>query len=115
MQNSGERGFKTLEMQLLGPTLTFAGVLFVLLRILFCSIPGCADVVDGNGDYRDSHTRNNIDTDVLVPDQGKPNSETERNEKILLEEQQMSSYIDSPVSEIDIEGSFLNIKTTALL
>ena len=113
MQNSGERGFKTLEMQLLGPTLTIAGVLFVLLRILFCSIPGCADVVDGNGDYRDSHTRNNIDTDVT--DQGKHNSETERNEKILLEEQQMSSYIDSPVSEIDIEGSFLNIKTTALL
>ena len=94
-------------MQLLGPTLTIAGVLFVLLRILFCSIPGCADVVvDGN---EDDPTRNNTDANR------KSNAETEMRDEMVFEEQQISSYIDSPISDIDIEGSFVNMKTTALV
>ncbi|XP_076046667.1 uncharacterized protein LOC143028445 isoform X3 [Oratosquilla oratoria] len=37
----GERGFKTVELQLIGPSLIGCGVLFALLRVLFCSLPPC--------------------------------------------------------------------------
>ncbi|RXG58945.1 hypothetical protein Avbf_08450 [Armadillidium vulgare] len=35
----GERGFKTEDLKLIGPSLIGSGILFGFLRILFCSIP----------------------------------------------------------------------------
>jgi hypothetical protein len=35
----GEKGFKTLELKLIGPSLVGCGMFFTLLRILFCTIP----------------------------------------------------------------------------
>lgn len=37
----GEKGFKTLELKLIGPSLVGCGVFFALLRILFCTVPSC--------------------------------------------------------------------------
>ncbi len=33
--------FRTLELQLIGPSLVGAGIFFTLLRILFCTVPSC--------------------------------------------------------------------------
>ena len=35
----GDKGFKTLELKLIGPSLVGCGVFFALLRILFCTVP----------------------------------------------------------------------------
>ncbi|KAF4519347.1 hypothetical protein B566_EDAN011353 [Ephemera danica] len=35
----GEKGFKTAELRLIGPSLLAAGALFCLLRVLFCTCP----------------------------------------------------------------------------
>ena len=37
----GDKGFKTLELKLIGPSLVGCGVFFALLRILFCTLPSC--------------------------------------------------------------------------
>jgi hypothetical protein len=37
----GDKGFQTLELKLIGPTLTGIGVFFALLRVLFCTLPSC--------------------------------------------------------------------------
>ncbi|KAF2363893.1 hypothetical protein FHG87_005351 [Trinorchestia longiramus] len=37
----GDRGFKTEELKLIGPTLIICGLVFALLRILFCSCDTC--------------------------------------------------------------------------
>lgn len=37
----GEKGFKTLELKLIGPSLVGCGVFFALLRVLFCTVPSC--------------------------------------------------------------------------
>ena len=37
----GDKGFKTLELKLIGPSLVGCGVFFALLRILFCTVPSC--------------------------------------------------------------------------
>lgn len=37
----GDKGFKTLELKLIGPSLIGSGVFFCLLRILFCTCPIC--------------------------------------------------------------------------
>lgn len=37
----GEKGFKTLELKLIGPSLVGCGVFFTLLRVLFCTLPSC--------------------------------------------------------------------------
>ena len=37
----GDKGFKTLELKLIGPSLVGCGVFFALLRILFCTLPTC--------------------------------------------------------------------------
>jgi len=39
----GEKGFKTLELKLIGPSLVGCGVFFALLRILFCTLPSCCN------------------------------------------------------------------------
>ncbi|CAL4104814.1 unnamed protein product, partial [Meganyctiphanes norvegica] len=39
----GDRGFKTSELKLIGPSLIGCGVLFSILRILFCSFPNCGN------------------------------------------------------------------------
>lgn len=35
----GDKGFQTLELKLIGPSLVGCGVFFALLRILFCTVP----------------------------------------------------------------------------
>ena len=35
----GDDGFKTVDLQLIGPSLVGCGVFFALLRILFCTVP----------------------------------------------------------------------------
>jgi len=35
----GEKGFKTLELKLIGPSLVGCGMFFTVLRILFCTVP----------------------------------------------------------------------------
>ena len=37
----GDKGFQTLELKLIGPSLVGCGVFFALLRILFCTVPAC--------------------------------------------------------------------------
>ncbi|XP_040571674.1 uncharacterized protein [Lepeophtheirus salmonis] len=37
----GEKGFQTLELKLIGPSLVGCGIFFALLRILFCTVPSC--------------------------------------------------------------------------
>ena len=37
----GDKGFKTLELKLVGPSLVGCGIFFALLRILFCTVPSC--------------------------------------------------------------------------
>ena len=37
----GDKGFRTLELKLIGPSLVGCGVFFALLRILFCTFPSC--------------------------------------------------------------------------
>ena len=37
----GEKGFKTLELRLIGPSLVGCGMFFTLLRIFFCAAPSC--------------------------------------------------------------------------
>ena len=37
----GDKGFRTLELKLIGPSLVGCGVFFALLRILFCTVPSC--------------------------------------------------------------------------
>jgi hypothetical protein len=37
----GDKGFRTLELKLIGPSLVGCGLFFALLRILFCTIPSC--------------------------------------------------------------------------
>ena len=35
----GEKGFKTMELKLIGPSLVGCGMFFTVLRILFCTVP----------------------------------------------------------------------------
>merc|ERR1719422_2632386 len=37
----GDKGFRTLELKLVGPSLVACGAFFAFLRILFCTIPSC--------------------------------------------------------------------------
>jgi len=37
----GDKGFRTLELKLIGPSLVGCGMFFALLRILFCTLPSC--------------------------------------------------------------------------
>ena len=37
----GDKGFRTLELKLVGPSLVGCGLFFSLLRILFCTVPSC--------------------------------------------------------------------------
>jgi len=37
----GDKGFRTLELKLIGPSLVGCGVFFALLRVLFCTVPSC--------------------------------------------------------------------------
>ncbi|XP_068214911.1 uncharacterized protein [Palaemon carinicauda] len=43
----GEHGFKSPELQLIGPSLIGCGVLFCLLRLFFCSVPTCCSMCGG--------------------------------------------------------------------
>ena len=40
----GDKGFRTLELKLVGPSLVGCGLFFSLLRILFCTIPSCCSI-----------------------------------------------------------------------
>ena len=95
-----------MELQLLGPTLTITGVLFVLLRILFCSVPGCVDVSDD--------TSHHIEANVIDVRE-KQNTESDKENEIGFEDQLKTSYTDSPISDIHIDGSFVNIRTTTVV
>ena len=95
-----------MELQLLGPTLTITGVLFVLLRILFCSVPGCVDVSDDTS----HHIEANV-IDVIE----KQHTESNKENEVGFEYQQKTSYNDSPISDIHIDGSFVNIRTTTVV
>ena len=44
----GDKGFQTLELKLIGPSLVGCGVFFALLRILFCTVPACFSGCLGN-------------------------------------------------------------------
>ena len=37
----GEKGFKTIELKLIGPILVVCGLSFALLQLLYCSLPSC--------------------------------------------------------------------------
>lgn len=37
----GDKGFRTLELKLIGPSLVGCGLFFALLRVLFCTVPSC--------------------------------------------------------------------------
>lgn len=37
----GDKGFRTTELKMIGPSLVGCGVIFTLLRILFCTVPSC--------------------------------------------------------------------------
>ena len=37
----GDKGFKTVELQLIGPSLVGCGLCLALVRILFCTVPAC--------------------------------------------------------------------------
>jgi len=41
----GTKGFKTMEMKLIGPSLVGCGVFFAVLRILFCTVPSCCRAI----------------------------------------------------------------------
>ena len=43
----GDKGFRTLELKLIGPSLVGCGMFFALLRILFCTIPSCCSPMMG--------------------------------------------------------------------
>ena len=47
----GEKGFKTLELKLIGPSLVGCGVFFALLRVLFCTLPSCCRFLTNSLDY----------------------------------------------------------------
>ena len=40
----GDKGFRTLELKLIGPSLVGCGIFFALLRVLFCTVPSCCRV-----------------------------------------------------------------------
>jgi len=37
----GDKGFRTLELKLIGPSLVGCGAFFAILRVLFCTVPSC--------------------------------------------------------------------------
>ena len=37
----GEKGFKTIELKLVGPILVVCGLFFTLLQLFYCSLPAC--------------------------------------------------------------------------
>ena len=37
----GDKGFKTVELQLIGPSLVGCGLCLAMVRILFCTVPAC--------------------------------------------------------------------------
>jgi hypothetical protein len=42
----GDKGFQTLELKLIGPSLVGCGMIFALLRILYCIIPSSKKFLD---------------------------------------------------------------------
>jgi hypothetical protein len=65
----GDKGFKTLELKLIGPSLVGCGVFFALLRILFCTVPSCCSGCrekqgEGKGAVIDILTEGNIKGDI---------------------------------------------------
>ena len=105
----GDRGFKTFELQMLGPTLLGPGVMFVMLRILFCTIPCCGPPED---EVTKDETTSNTD-DVHVGINPNPESDPQpmtQPQPILIETSfNYDSYVTSPISCLDLDGSVVNL------
>ncbi|XP_064110064.1 uncharacterized protein LOC135217893 isoform X7 [Macrobrachium nipponense] len=88
----GEHGFKSPELQLIGPSLIGCGVLFCLLRLFFCSVPACCNLCRRNKQLDEkallSPSRETLADDSaedqtipqpLVPEEDKEPEENEEN------------------------------------
>ncbi|XP_066956789.1 uncharacterized protein [Macrobrachium rosenbergii] len=89
----GEHGFKSPELQLIGPSLIGCGVLFCLLRLFFCSVPACCNLCRRNKQLdekallspsretlADDSTEDQNIPQPLVPEEDKEPEENEENE-----------------------------------
>ena len=61
----GDKGFKTLELKLIGPSLVGCGMFFALLRILYCTVPACGKTCCG----RNEETEKLLNEELLVEEQ----------------------------------------------
>ena len=89
----GDKGFKTLELKLIGPSLVGCGVFFALLRILFCTVPSCCRCCNKKKDslklsseekLMEQKIRSNVKTAVTRNGLLKPMRDTVTNEKRRL-------------------------------
>ncbi|XP_066956782.1 uncharacterized protein [Macrobrachium rosenbergii] len=88
----GEHGFKSPELQLIGPSLIGCGVLFCLLRLFFCSVPACCNLCrnkqldekallsPSRETLADDSTEDQNIPQPLVPEEDKEPEENEENE-----------------------------------
>lgn len=106
----GEKGFKTLELQMLGPTLLGLGVMFVLLRVLFCSCP-CLHPTEP--DPSDEETSDTVfgSTEVMLP--LRQTSQTVKKENPTMIDSSAleadETFMTSPLSCIDLDEGFIKI------
>ena len=66
----GDKGFKTLELKLIGPSLVGCGMFFALLRILYCTVPACGKTCCGRIKESDKllvekQNKANLDRNIL--------------------------------------------------
>jgi len=45
----GEKGFKTIQLRLVGPMLILVGVILIVIRVIMCTVPDCYNYGDCNG------------------------------------------------------------------
>ncbi|XP_069936257.1 uncharacterized protein [Cherax quadricarinatus] len=64
----GEHGFKSQELQLIGPSLIGCGFLFCLLRLFFCSTPACCTVCCKKGTSLDEKALLSPSRETLTED-----------------------------------------------
>ena len=54
----GDKGFKTIELKLVGPSLLGCGLFFALLQVLYCTLPACGKTCGGQNDESEKLFRN---------------------------------------------------------
>ena len=72
----GEKGFKTIQLKLIGPGLVMCGMVLTMIRIISCTLPACYDKKTGEcekiKEEANGVIKNNLEKEIIKPSGAPP-------------------------------------------